>query len=136
MDIPALSEEIATLRSEKTDLNKVLKKINERLAKLERQLIEAMNAQQIENFKNEHGNFGITHRFTVRVPQNPDSKRAFFDYLKERNQFEGMATIQSNTLNKWYKDEIEAAKARGDFDFQVPGIEEAGISEYLSVRKA
>ena len=47
----------------------------------------------------------------------------FFAYLKDRGLFDSVITVNSQTLNKLYRTELEAAFGRGEIDFQFPGIE-------------
>ena len=135
MNLPELAERIARLRAEKDSVNKILKALNEDLTKAERSMIEAMNSQEMDSFKCAHGAFGISRRFTVTTPKSPEDKEAFFEYLRKKGEFDSMISVNSRTLASWYKEEVEAAKSRGEMDFVVPGLKDAGISEYLSVRK-
>lgn len=58
----------------------------------------------------------------VTVPKDDASKKLFFQYLQERGLFDSMATVNYQTLNAFYNEEAEAAKARGEL-LSVPGVD-------------
>lgn len=86
------------------------------------------------SYDSELGKIILTTRFSVTVPKG-DEKERFFTYLKDRGIFEDMATVNSQTLNAWYRSEMDQAKENGDFDFQIPGIKEPMAYEQLQLRK-
>lgn len=74
-------------------------------------------------------------RPTVTVPKDPDQRDAFFRFLKERKIFENLVTVNHQTLNSFYKAEIEQAIEEGNHEFKIPGLEEPKLHEYLTFRK-
>lgn len=108
-----------------------------KLEELEAQVMEAFEKLDKRNFKSEraHAQFALSYRSSVKIPALPENKQKFFDYLKARGVFEDMIGVNSNTLNRFYKDEFDAAKARNDFDFEIPGLEAPTLTPILSVTK-
>lgn len=74
-------------------------------------------------------------RPTVTVPKEPQAREAFFEYLKKKEIFDQMVTVNHQTLNSFYKAEYENAVERGDHAFQIPGVGEPKVQEYLTFRK-
>jgi hypothetical protein len=82
--------------------------------------------------------FGLLYtvdRFTVTVPKDLEAKKALMKHFTEKGIFFEMVTVNSATCNSYYKSEMEAAVARGDVDFKVPGLGEPKHVRTLSMRK-
>lgn len=80
------------------------------------------------------GTFYKDRRWSVKVPQG-DERLKFFDYLKQRDIFESMITVNSQTLNAFVKKEVEVQLEAGVVDFKMPGIEEPKLTTTLRLRK-
>lgn len=74
-------------------------------------------------------------QWRVKMPESPEAKEEFFNFLKSRDLFEDYATVPSPALNSFFKDEMSQAKKDGNFDFKIPGIGEPTVSEFLVVKK-
>lgn len=72
---------------------------------------------------------------SVKVPSEMKEKLKFFDYLKQKKCFEQLVSVNSMTLNAFYKKEMELALEAGNVDFKIPGVEEGAPRETLSIRK-
>lgn len=136
------------------DLNNTAKKFFEQKAKiakmkedqkaqqeilddLESKILSVFEAHEMEKLHIPgHGLLYETARFTVPTPKSLDDKTKFFDYLKERGIFFEMASVNSQTLNSFYKAELERAVAEGNSDFKLPGIGEPSHVKSLSSRKS
>lgn len=82
-----------------------------------------------------YGTAYIRDKFSYKVPQSPDAKDAFFQYLKIQGIFESMATVHSTTLNAWANEEFKKAQEAGASDFQIPGLGDPTHYETLGVKK-
>lgn len=123
-------------RAKKDDATAALKVEETKLRDLEGKLLMHMEETEQEQVHIPgRGKIHTVDRFTVPVPKNMDDKKAFFKHLTERGIFFEMASVNSQTLNSFYKSEMEAAIARGDSDFKLPGIAEPSHIRTLSVRK-
>lgn len=93
--------------------------------------------KHFEKEKYVHGGatFYTQQRFTVSMPKSDEQRQEFFDYLKEREIFEETITVHSQTLNSFYKSEMEKAVEEGNVDFKIPGLEEPKLVEILVIRK-
>ena len=95
-----------------------------------------LEALELENFKVPgFGNAIVQNKFSVKVPREPEEKKKLFDYLQERGQFWELVSVNSNTLNSYYKQELANAVDEGNEDFKVPGIGEPMHYQSLQMRK-
>lgn len=93
-----------------------------------------MEAAGIERFDGELAAVTMKEKTSVKVPKSPEDKAAFFGYLREQGVFDDLATVNSATLNSWYRAELEVRRASGKSE-EVPGL--GSVTSYydLSVRK-
>jgi len=56
------------------------------------------------------------------LPKDDESKEEFFAYLKEKEMYTSMITVNAASLNSYVKSEVEIAEARNDFNFIPPGV--------------
>lgn len=94
---------------------------NKKLEELEAKLLNALEEHKLKSFKSEYGDVGVRERRSVKIPQG-DNRSLFFEYLKEKGEFDALITVNSQTLNGWYNEEQEKAKNAGEL-FYVPGLE-------------
>lgn len=128
----ALCERAWELQKEKDALALHEKKINEELEPLKAKIIEHLEFFEKTRHDTKHGAFILSRKTSVKLP---DDKREFYQYLKDKNIFEDMVTVHSNTLNAWYKQEMEAAIERKDADFKIPGLGLPTTYTTVSLRK-
>ena len=130
-----LCEDTWKMREEVDELSRVQKVAANKLEDMKAKVLAYMEHYELEK---QHipgcGTLNTINRFSVKVPQG-DDKLAFFEYLKGIGSFEDMATVNSNTLNSWYKEKLEAALAEGEIELKIPGIAEAKINKTLGFRK-
>ena len=91
---------------------------------------------ELESFKVPgFGNAIVQNKYSVKVPREPEEKKKLFQYLQGKGQFLELATINSMTLNSYYKQEFENAVDAGNEDFEIPGIGEPMHYQQLMMRK-
>lgn len=104
-------------------VKKQLKELNGEYTEMTSEILAHLDDLELANFKVPgFGNAIVQDKFSVKVPREPDEKQKLFDYLKERDQFMEMVTVNSQTLNSYYKQELEIAKDEGNEDFELPGV--------------
>lgn len=130
-------ESIKKQRDVVDEISKQKKDEEQKLAQLEDQMIAALAALGRDNYQSKVGTFYLSHRTSVKVPKTPEAREAFFTYLKDKGVFENLITVNSQTLNSFYKEEFAAAQAEGrGLEFEIPGLDEPTIKESLGFRKA
>lgn len=109
---------------------------NQILDSLEKGLLVALETLGKDSYKSNVGTFSINHRTSIKVPQG-DDKMEFLHYLRDRGIHDAMVTVNSQTLNGWYRQEFEQARSEGRLmEFKIPGIGEPVINKIISFRKA
>lgn len=122
-DLKSLCLEMNLIREKIKHLDEQKKSYNEKLTELKLQAVETLDQQEIGSFDFGDGKISITEKRSVKMLD----KFVFFDWLKERGTFEDIVSINSQTLNKIYRDEFALAQESGDVEFLANGI--PGLSE-------
>jgi hypothetical protein len=131
-----IAEQIANLRSEEARLSQEKKQITDQLELTEKQMIDMLTQENLKSYHAKAGTLSISYRSSVKTPKLPSERTAFFNYLKEKGVYDSMVSVNSMTLNSWYKKELEAAVEAGNDNFAVPGIEGVTLTETLNFRRA
>jgi len=134
-DLDALCMKIQEAREVVKDLGEQKKSAQSHVDRLEYELLEFLKETNRKNYSGPNGLFYINHRMSVKVPKEEEKRKEFFWYLREKGIYDNMITVNSATLNAFYKDEIDAARERGDVDFAMPGIGEPTVSEVIAFKK-
>lgn len=77
----------------------------------------------------------ISEKLSVSHPKEVEARAKFFEYLKSKGVFETLISVNSQTLNKLYREEREIALDEGKTDFNIPGIGEPTLIKTLNFRK-
>jgi hypothetical protein len=81
------------------------------------------------------GTISTVDKWSYKTPKTPEQKHLFFEYLKLKNVFEEIVSVNSQTLNAFAKREMEIARDEGKTDFSIPGLEEPTLYKTVSLRK-
>lgn len=116
----------------------IAKELNEKADALEAQVLDILEkAGKKKYFIEGIGTVSVSNRFSVKTPKDQASKQAFFDYIKS-NYDDGTMwsyiTVHSQSLNSFYKKEVEALASQGKVAM-IPGLEEPTAMPVLSIRK-
>lgn len=125
-------EQAFKLRNDIKELELKAKPLQEELDKLEREIVAELEERKLTSFDSRSGKLIKTVRTSVKIPQG-DEKQAFFEYLKSTGHFEALATVNSQSLNKWYKEEMELAIKEKKM-LVIPGLGMPTTSVGLSFR--
>jgi hypothetical protein len=134
-DLNDKAKHIKELRDKETELSNLKKVATTQLEEAEREFLEILTAEGMDSFRSPVGLLSITHRTSVQTPKTPEDKAKFFAHLKAQGLYDQMVSVNSQTLNSYYKDQLEQAKKRGDADLEIPGISGVTITPNLSFRK-
>jgi len=134
-ELDKLVEEMFAARTAYQEADKVKKALGEEMDRLEEKVIDALVSLDKTNWDTDSCKVVINHRTSVLVPKTPEDKTKFYSYLKDKGMFDDMITVNSNTLNAFYKEQLNQALEAGDVNFRIPGIGEAAIVKNLQVRK-
>lgn len=98
---------------------------------LESKLLKACEENDLKCHESPYGKFFVQSRLTVKVPQG-DDRKAFFDYLKSIGAFDALITVNSQTLNSFYKQKVEENPS----NVAMPGLGLPSEYKYLNTRQS
>lgn len=137
-DLEALGEKMAVLRDEIADAKAAVSVKENEYDELERKAISMLGELGKKSYPTEAGLITKVEHWKVKLPQTPEDRKQFFDYLKEKGIFDNLITVNSNTLNSFFKAEWEALKQSSPeeaMNFRIPGINEPTLHETISFRR-
>ncbi len=105
------------------------------LSNMKARVLTILQQHNKPNYRTGRGLVSVTKRFTVAHPKDPAARAKFFEYLRGKGIFEDLVSVHSQTLNSYYKAEMDAAIAQGNTDFSIPGVAEPKLVETLAMRK-
>ncbi len=135
-ELEAVATLIAEKRAEIAEISLKKKKMDEELDAIEGRMMTLLETAGKHDYRSNVGTVYITSRESVKVPKDLDSKRQLFEYLRSKNLFEEMVSVNSQTLNAFYKTEKKNAEEAGQWDFALPGVGEPTVDQILAFRKA
>jgi hypothetical protein len=130
-----LVEELAEARAEQDRRRQALTEQTEKVDELEKRIISTLEAAEMDRLDAAGHYVLLGERTSVKTPKNNAERELFFEYLKEKGVYEDLRTVNSQSLNAFYKSELELALGRGELDFSIPGITEVLVVPKLSLRK-
>ncbi len=136
---PMLKAQVAKIsefRKLEASINETKKEVAKQLEDEEEKMLAMLDASGLDSFKCEFGLVSVGHRSSVLTPKTPEDREAFKQYLISEGTWEQQWSVPSATVNSIWKDAFEAATARGDSDFKIPGLGGVTIIKNLSFRKA
>lgn len=135
-DLASLMSKLKEMRDAKDEQKKKLSEMEADISKVEQKLIDYLKDSGMTSHKASGVQIILSKRVSVSQPSTPEDKEALFNYLREKGEFEGMVSVNSQTLTSWARREIEAKKEAGVFGWLPPGLKEPNEYDTLSLRKA
>lgn len=132
-ELNAICQKAFELREIIDDIKENLKEAQENYDSVENELLDMLDALGLKSFKSPLGSVETRRRESVKIPQGP-AKDEFFNYLKERGQFDALITVNSQTLNSWYKEE-SAEAIKNQKMLVIPGLEAPTMMMSLALKK-
>lgn len=143
MEIKELQEKIRKLKEERDQydaMKRTLDQIGSSCDALEHEILAHFEANDMTSFRVDGvALISVTERLSVQTPKTPADKKAFFSWLKEtkgEDVFLHYQTINSQSLQSFFKAEWESKSEDERLCFNMPGIGAPTLSKKLSVRKA
>lgn len=111
------------------------KTLQEERRSIEQKIQAYMEASELSKFSMDGlGTFYNVEKMSIRVPKGED-KMVFFEHLKKEGSFNDLATINSMTLQGYYKSKAEEAAAKNEPLPDIPGLKEISFYKQLHLRK-
>ena len=121
-----LDTEIEVISSQKKELDK-------EYAALELAIVEMLKLIDKDEYSVKNvAKIKLMHRLSVQTPKTNADKRAFLKYIHQKygeETAEKYVSINSQTLNSFYKAEFEIAEDKADF--KIDGIGAPVVTEYI-----
>lgn len=131
-----LVEKYGKLKAEIKHLDEQLSLVQEAARETERTLMAAMEELNLQNFAMDGvGTLYVQEKFSVKTPKLPEQKEAFFNYLRAIGEFDALISVNSQTLNAWYRSKMEEAALKGQ-EFVADGITEVGTYKQVVLRRS
>lgn len=136
-EMDQIGQDLAALEAVKDEAKKVLEDATKKVEAQKKKLLAYLKHFNREKFEVPGvGTFYIRSQFSVKTPKSPESREAFFSYLKNKGAFDDLITVNHATLNAFYNAELEAARESGVEDFKIPGLDDPTLYETVNMRKA
>ena len=118
-DMAELIKRAVELTGELNATKATQKKLQSELDDVEMKIMRVMELLGQTKFS-AHGYTFYTHTsMSVQTPKTPEEKEMLFDWLREKGIFAEIVGVNSQTLNKLYRDFADEALARGELEFQI-----------------
>lgn len=135
-ELDELSKEIFTQKEVVEECEAAREEASKKLYALQNKLLGIMQDLDKEKyFVTGLGTISRQKRFTVKTPKTEEDKKAFLAYLETKGIFWDLVTVNSNTLNSFYKQEFDIAREEKNLNFKIPGIGEPTYSEFIKLKK-
>jgi len=118
-----LCMEFFDLKKKIKELDDKKKELSSEATSLTKKILDHLENAGMRSFDTGIGAISIRENKSVKI----EDKEKFFSYLKESGEFEDIISVNSRTLNSYYKEKEEQAKQENNLDFLSSGI--AGLSE-------
>lgn len=130
-----LCQRFKVYKDEKKALEDKASEMSAEIQKLETKILEYLKENGMDSFRGDFGLISLKINRSVRQPETHEDKIALFNYLRDKNVFEEMVTVNSRTLSSWAISEIEAKEREGCYGWAPPGLKQPSEHMSLSLRK-
>ena len=100
-----------------------------------KRLLAFLSQYDKSSYSSKYGMVIRNQKFSFKVPKAPEDRDALRAYLENNGEFDGLWSVNSQTLNAYCNNAYEAAKEGGDIDFHIPGVAEPTAFETISYRR-
>jgi hypothetical protein len=142
-EIPEAPGDLKELTAKAEDLKEMVEKakanlkvIADEFESVKNEILRTITLLNLDSIKGSGYLFFQKNHSSVSTPKTMEDKMLLFEYLQQRGIFNEMVGVNSQTLNKLYKDEAEAALKEGKLEFNLPGVAEPVPYVTLEMRKS
>lgn len=132
-----LVDTLAEKRFEKSRINEDLKEKNKEITEIELKIMGYLEELDKKDYRSNKATVSEKEKYYVTLPDNDDDDQALKDHLREVGLFDKMCKVNSQSLNAYYRAEMEEhLKNGGDpMTFNLPGLAPAKLLKTLNFRK-
>jgi hypothetical protein len=133
-DLKNKVEECFRLKKEKEDLEDLVAKTSKLLEQKKKEILDVLDQSGLDGFDvPELGKVYTRVTTNVSMPKDPDKKKEFMDYLKQK-ELTDFLTVNHQTLNAWYREELDKAVEIGNDSFSIPGLDEPKAFKTIALK--
>lgn len=109
---------------------------SEKLTRIQAKALQYLKTLGRDNYQSKFGLISIVRTSSVALPKTPEDRAEFFGYLKDKGLFDSMISVNSQTLNSWFRQEYEIAQEEKRItEFKIPGLKEPATFEKIRLTK-
>lgn len=113
-----------------------LESVNDVMFQLEQKILASMSELSLSKYSIEGvGTVYLQNKLSVKTPNTEEDKAAFYGHLKEIGQYDALMSVNSQTLQAWYKAQLETAQIDGQGIPHIPGLTEITSYQQVVLRK-
>ncbi len=116
--------EVAKAKELEKELTKKTEEAELDRKRLETELYALLSQAGITSYRSRVGLFTQTTKESVSMLADTASRNAFFGWLRERNIYDEVITVNSQKLQALYRAALEEAEAAGNLNYKIPGLSE------------
>lgn len=128
-------QKIRDLRAKESELSMQKKQVADELAIEEADMMQMLQELGMKSYRGPAGMATLTIKSSVRTPKSPQDREAFFSYLKDKGLYDDMISVNSVTLNSYYKNLQKEYEERGEEMPKIPGLNEITDKPSLSFKQ-
>lgn len=130
-ELNGLSKELLNMRKELDELKKTKTAKEKEYDRLSKILISILEENEMTSLDNEYAKFTIRNIPYAKVCD----KEALANHLKKQNLFDDYYSFNSQRMNSYYKERLEAAIESGADDFDIDGMEMTSNRQTITVKE-
>jgi hypothetical protein len=134
VELKAMCAAVVSQRATVDAAQEIADKLSAECKGMEAKLVELMTKLDMKSFKDSGITFTRVDKMSINIPKG-SARDEFFAYLKEIGHFEALISVNSQTLNSWWKEEDAKAKSKGEPYAMIPGLDMPTTRSILSVTK-
>lgn len=122
------------------EIKEHLKREQEKLTKFQGEYMKCLENMEMDRATvPKYGTVSLVTKYSVKTPKDVPSKEALWNYIEAaygKEVLKDYLTINSQSLNSFYKKEFEIAKEEGNLDWILPGVGEPTAYKQLTLRRS
>jgi len=134
-EFEALILELKWSQDKYKDAKKIASEHHQESEKLKLRILAVLEQLGKTSYLSDIGTVSKKVRWSWKVPKEQEARNSYRNFLEKRDEFDGMWTIHSASMNAHSSELLKDAQENGDIDFEIPGLAEPTPSETVSLTK-
>jgi len=121
-ELDEMLEECMTLKEEHKKIKDESAKVWHKYEQKYAEIIAILENEERDSYRSDDVSFSYKVVESFKTPKETDQRELFFQYLKDRNAYDNLITVNSRSLNSFAQQELEMQELEGNYGFAIPGI--------------